>query len=139
MLSSFAMFSQEEVVAVVKDDGRIGGLDYYTFYFMLVIVVLELAVLALMFYQFNFLIRTTTVITEPKKKESKLMQSLVGAVAVENEESILLDHDYDGIRELDNDLPPWWKYGFYLTIVVSVVYMLHFHVLGTGDLQLKEI
>ncbi|MES2566873.1 MAG: cbb3-type cytochrome c oxidase N-terminal domain-containing protein [Bacteroidota bacterium] len=138
MLSSFALFSQENVAKVINDDGRIGGLDYFTFYFMIAIIVLELAVLALMFYQFNFLIRTTKAVTETKKKESKLIQSLVGAVAVENEDSILLDHDYDGIRELDNDLPPWWKYGFYLTIAVSVIYMLHFHVLGTGDLQLKE-
>ena len=64
--------------------------------------------------------------------------SLTDAVAVEEEESIMLDHDYDGIRELDNNLPPWWKYGFYLTIVVAVIYLINFHVLGTGDLQLKE-
>lgn len=139
MLSSLSMFSQQEVMASIKDDGTIGGLDYFTFFFMAAIVVLELIVLALMFFQFNLLIRTTKKeITEPVKKESKLMQSLVGAVAIEEEDSILLDHDYDGIRELDNDLPPWWKYGFYLTIVASVVYMLHYHVLGTGDLQLKE-
>jgi cytochrome c oxidase cbb3-type subunit 3 len=52
------------------------------------------------------------------------------AVAVEKEADILLDHDYDGIRELDNSLPPWWKYGFYITIVAAVVYMLNFHVFG---------
>jgi cytochrome c oxidase cbb3-type subunit 3 len=138
LLSSFSMFSQG-AITVVRDDGRIGGLDTFTFFFMTAIIVLELAVLALMFFQFNLLIKTTkAVVTETVKKESKIMQSLVGAVAIEEEDSILLEHDYDGIRELDNDLPPWWKYGFYLTIVVSVIYMLHYHVLGTGDLQLKE-
>lgn len=45
----------------------------------------------------------------------------------------LLNHDYDGIQELDNDLPPWWLYLFYFTIIFGVVYMLHYHVLGTGD------
>lgn len=138
VLSSFSMFSQQKAVAVVKDDGRIGGLDTFTFFFMAAIVLLELMVLAAMFFQFNLLIRTAKTVSESVKKESKLIQSLVGAVPVEEEDSILLDHDYDGIRELDNDLPPWWKYGFYLTIAVSVVYMLHFHVLGTGDLQIKE-
>ena len=50
----------------------------------------------------------------------------------------LLEHDYDGIQELDNDLPPWWLYLFYITIAWSVVYLLHYHVLGTGDLQEAE-
>ncbi|MFN5422324.1 MAG: cbb3-type cytochrome c oxidase N-terminal domain-containing protein [bacterium] len=54
------------------------------------------------------------------------------AVPVEKEADVLLDHDYDGIRELDNALPPWWKYGFYVTIVVGVIYLFLFHVTGTG-------
>jgi cytochrome c oxidase cbb3-type subunit III len=51
---------------------------------------------------------------------------------VEKEEDILLDHDYDGIKELDNALPPWWKYGFYITVVIAVIYVLRFHVFNTG-------
>jgi cytochrome c oxidase cbb3-type subunit 3 len=43
----------------------------------------------------------------------------------------LLDHDADGIREFDNDLPRWWLYGFYLTIVFAIVYMCNYHVLAT--------
>lgn len=44
------------------------------------------------------------------------------------EETILLDHEYDGIKELDNNLPPWWKNLFYLTIIFAVGYMLYYHV-----------
>ncbi|WP_192821831.1 cbb3-type cytochrome c oxidase N-terminal domain-containing protein [Rufibacter sp. LB8] len=50
---------------------------------------------------------------------------------------VLDDHDYDGIHEFDNDLPPWWKYSFYATIVFSVVYLLNYHVWG-GKLQDAE-
>lgn len=54
------------------------------------------------------------------------------AVPVEKEENILLDHEYDGIKELDNALPPWWKYGFYFTIGVAALYLLRYHVWKTG-------
>lgn len=45
---------------------------------------------------------------------------------------VLMDHDYDGIKELDNDLPPWWLWLFYITIIWSAIYLLHYHVLKTG-------
>jgi len=48
------------------------------------------------------------------------------------------NHDFDGIQEYDNDLPPWWKYMFYVTIVFAVGYMLHYHVFQTGALQTEE-
>ena len=143
LLLSLSMFSQEKVAAIVKvDDGRIGGLDQFTFYFMAIIIFIELIVLALIIYQFNYLVKTVTVVETTtiatKITESKIMMSLTDAVAVEEEDSIMLDHDYDGIKELDNNLPPWWKYGFYLTIVVAIVYLINYHVIGTGDLQTKE-
>lgn len=50
----------------------------------------------------------------------------------------LLDHEYDGIQEMDNSMPRWWLYGFYLSIVFSVAYMLYFHVFRIGYLQEDE-
>jgi cytochrome c oxidase cbb3-type subunit 3 len=67
---------------------------------------------------------------EVASKESwwkKLNKSLTDAVPVEKEEDILLNHEYDGIRELDNNLPPWWLYGFYLTIGISIFYIGFYH------------
>ncbi|WP_435355640.1 cbb3-type cytochrome c oxidase N-terminal domain-containing protein [Emticicia sp. SJ17W-69] len=65
-------------------------------------------------------------------------KSLTGAVPLEKEEVILLNHNYDGIRELDNHLPPWWKYLFYATIVFAIIYMLDYHVWKSSPLQEDE-
>lgn len=51
---------------------------------------------------------------------------LTDAVPIERENEILLAHDYDGIHELDNNLPPWWLYGFYITIVAMFGYMYYY-------------
>lgn len=56
---------------------------------------------------------------------------------IEEEGKIILDHDYDGIRELDNNLPPWWVYTFYLSIIFAVVYMVRYHVFD-ADGQIEE-
>ena len=70
---------------------------------------------------------------------SKLDQKyFTRAASLEKEADVLLDHDYDGIRELDNALPPWWKWGFYITIVVGVIYLFRFHVTKTGPTPLEE-
>ncbi len=58
--------------------------------------------------------------------------------AAKPEEQVITDHVYDGIKELDNRLPPWWLYGFYFTIFFGVVYLIHFHVLGTGMSSSEE-
>ena len=52
----------------------------------------------------------------------RFMKSMTKANELGTEEDIMLDHDYDGIKELDNVLPPWWLYGFYITIAISVFY-----------------
>lgn len=57
---------------------------------------------------------------------------------LDDEKDILLDHDYDGIQELDNNMPPWWLYGFYFTIAFAVVYLLYYDVTGWGLSQEEE-
>lgn len=52
---------------------------------------------------------------------------------LEKEDEIILDHNYDGIRELDNDLPAWWKYGFYISIVFAFIYLARYHVFDGAD------
>jgi len=67
------------------------------------------------------------------KRLKALYLKLLGSKPIEEEAEIILDHNYDGIKELDNSLPPWWLYGFYVTIIFGVVYMIRYHVLGADD------
>jgi len=69
---------------------------------------------------------------------SKFMASMTDSVPVEKEEAVLLDHDYDGIHELDNHLPPWWKYLFYFTIAWGIVYFFAYHVFDAFPLSEEE-
>jgi len=68
----------------------------------------------------------------------KLMKVLTKSKSMEEEKDIDLGHDYDGIKELDNDLPPWWVYLFYATIIFSVIYLGKYHLFG-GDNQYQEL
>ena len=67
-----------------------------------------------------------------------IYKKLLGSKPIEQESEIVLDHNYDGIRELDNNLPPWWLYGFYASIIFGAVYLLRFHVFN-GANQYDEL
>lgn len=73
-----------------------------------------------------------------KQPQKRVVKILVDSVPIEEESSILMDHEYDGIRELDNNLPPWWVWGFYASIVFAFIYILNYHLFDTGDLQTEE-
>lgn len=62
-----------------------------------------------------------------------LMQKLVRSRKIEEEDELIMDHDYDGIKELDNVLPPWWVYLFYGCIAFAFIYLVRFHILGHDD------
>jgi cytochrome c oxidase cbb3-type subunit 3 len=47
-------------------------------------------------------------------------------------------HNYDGIKELDNNLPKWWLYGFYACIIFSIVYVYRFHVSHSAPSSIQE-
>lgn len=69
---------------------------------------------------------------------SQLWSRLNRSVPVEKEKTIELDHNYDGIRELDNHLPPWWKWLFYGTIGWGAIYLVVYHVTDSLPLSGDE-
>lgn len=72
------------------------------------------------------------------EEPSAVMQALTDVVPIEEEHKILMDHEYDGIRELDNNLPPWWLYGFYFCVLWAGIYFVHYHVMELGPSSAEE-
>lgn len=68
----------------------------------------------------------------------KAIAFLTKSTPVEKEHEILMAHNYDGIRELDNKIPPWFHALFWGTIIFAGIYMVRYHVVGSGDIQAKE-
>lgn len=112
------------------------------FWWLLSLIILEMVVIFILFRSLQTLIRLEKgeSIEEVEEAKEDIFESLnlTDRVPVEEEESILMDHEYDGIRELDNNLPPWWKYMFYATIIFAVVYIIRFHITGSGQLSHEE-
>jgi cytochrome c oxidase cbb3-type subunit III len=136
-LSAFSASAQ----GTAKSIDTIGGLAPTTFYFMVCVIGLEMIIIGVLFSILRNLLATEkkkAAVKEKAKATVTLFDRINDTVELEKEEEILLDHEYDGIRELDNNLPPWWKYGFYLTILVAVVYMINYHITGTSPLQAEE-
>lgn len=105
---------------------------------------------AMVFLLIAFLFVLFFILSSPKYKYSyerrkkglsfigKLSQKLNRAVPLEREKDIMLDHDFDGIKELNNSVPPWFNLLFYGTILIAIVYMIDYHVLGTGTVMVDE-
>jgi len=102
-----------------------------------VILAIGLMYLYNMFTSFHKMIRPG-YFKNKQKKTTRKRSVLTDVVPIEEEHSILMHHDYDGIRELDNNLPPWWVWMFYATIIFGFIYIFNYHVLGTADLQIQE-
>jgi len=69
---------------------------------------------------------------------SKLMQLINQRPPIEDEQKLLLDHDFDGIKELNNKIPPWFMAIFYGSMIWALIYMVDFHIIGSGNVQEEE-
>ncbi|MEJ6981236.1 cbb3-type cytochrome c oxidase N-terminal domain-containing protein [Pedobacter sp. P351] len=73
-----------------------------------------------------------------QKEKPGITSRILGLRPISEEKDILIEHDFDGITELDNPTPAWFMWLFYATIVIAVGYMLHYHVFEWGQLQDEE-
>ncbi len=83
---------------------------------------------------------TETAAQQQAKEDwiTKMWKNLTASVPKGIEKDVMLDHNYDGIRELDNRMPPWLKYIFLSTVVAAVCYIFVFHVYHIGKLPKEE-
>lgn len=118
----------------------------FLFVFLFLLIAIEITVSAVdnVMYQLmtdeqkKMVNETTTVSIKDSEWFKNIMKFLTKSQPIENEGQLLLDHDYDGIKELDNSLPPWWVYLFYGCIVFAAVYLIRFEIMG-GDTQEMEL
>lgn len=122
-------------------------LFYVAVGFMFIIVLLVMAVAMYMLQVINYMVKKEAMeravqagaIYKPEPTLwDKIWQGANDFVPVEKEATILLDHNYDGIRELDNHLPPWWSYLFIGTIIWGAIYLFAYHVTDSLPLSIGE-
>ncbi|MEM8967064.1 MAG: cbb3-type cytochrome c oxidase N-terminal domain-containing protein [Bacteroidota bacterium] len=143
LLTPLAVFAQE-----AAPEARMNAAEQYLVWGLMGLEVLLLLVTVILLIVVkvlgNTLFPRTNVsvageLVEPEKPwYQKFLTKVNDAVPVEREAEVLTTHEYDGIYELDNNLPPWWKAMFYVTIAFAVVYLLYFHVLQLGSFQEEE-
>lgn len=148
MLVGPALFAQGNTPATEPAkaaSGSIGGMPSSTFYIMAAVIFLELFIIIALLINIKFLLRnekekymSAAEMEEEKKTRLSWWDRFNKLRPVTEEKELDLGHDYDGIRELNNRLPPWWLYGFYITILFAAVYLWRFHVSHTGPSSAEE-
>ena len=144
ILTSVASAQESYFVTGLPKDKKYGSMGFIDFYALIAVITIELLVILYLSFMIRRAFRELSGEADaalakigapsPLAKWWSMLDKkwMTQAVPLEKEADVLLDHDYDGIKELDNALPPWWKYGFYITIAVAFVYMFNFHVSGNG-------
>ncbi|WP_207491912.1 cbb3-type cytochrome c oxidase N-terminal domain-containing protein [Aridibaculum aurantiacum] len=145
LVISTAAFAQDAAEATsAVQPATYGGLYATTFFILISIIALELLVLVVLVAQLRTLLAKDKPEVIAEAAEAKIptwkvwWEKANSFKPAHEEKKIVLGHEYDGIRELDNDLPKWWLYGFYACIIFSFVYIYRFHVSGTGPSSEQE-
>lgn len=151
-LVSTALFAADApaadaAAAAAPAETTIAGLGLYSFYALISVIVLELVILLVLLGNLKKLLaKEAALVTNSEASDVptesafvKWWDNLNKFKPIQEEANIDLGHNYDGIRELDNRLPPWWLYGFYITIIFGCIYLYRYHVAQSAPLSKEEL
>lgn len=122
----------------------IGGIAATSFYVLITIIAILLLIIILMLRMFNHF----ASLRNPETAEEKIRQEKMSWIErinksksydKESEEAIMLNHDYDGIVELDNPTPPWWNWFFIISVIYGFAYLWLVHVSKTLPSQEERL
>jgi len=124
----------------------IGGLPAVSYYLLVSVIALELLVIFALLWALRHLVgierkRKPRAVPVPGQPVVSWWEKLNNTRSLDaaSEQEQDLGHDFDGIRELNNPTPPWWRYSFYCSILFGVVYVWVYHISRSAPLQLEEL
>lgn len=130
----FIIFSLNKNIIAQTETNEINP-NVYDINLLIFLIIIVIIFFAFIYYG------TEKAIVRPKKISKLFLKAknyFIGLAPMEKEKDILMEHDFDGIKELDNRIPPWFNYLFYGTIIFGIIYMLDYHVFKTGKLPAQE-
>ncbi len=146
MLTALLLFGGFGAFAQGAPKPAAAGDDELLLYIVIVVVIFVALLLGAILVQVATLANKLNNRLAPEKQESTLFSESWWKrfrginVSLSEEDKILIkEHDYDGIQELDNRMPPWLAFLFQGTIAFAIIYMLIYHGFGIGDLPQAEL
>jgi cytochrome c oxidase cbb3-type subunit 3 len=130
-LLSFAVLFFSQTLAAGESDFPP---NYYDTVALILLLVIVISLLSIIYYEGK------TKVAKEKKASifAKIRQAMTKSTPIEREQEIMFDHDFDGIRELDSKIPPWFSWLFIITIIFAAYYMIDYHVIGSGQVMQEE-
>jgi cytochrome c oxidase cbb3-type subunit 3 len=139
---------------LAKDDSMLSGetMNYIGFGAIIITLIVVVVALLVLLRAFNvltkivlgpevyekMLVEEAAVKIVDKKPKVNVVEKLLSLKPLSEEHTLIMEHEYDGIQELENPTPRWFMVLFYSTIAFAVCYMLIYHVFGIGQLQYDE-
>ena len=143
--SGYAL-AQDKPVVPEATESIINGLSTTAYYTIIGVIFLEMLIITVLLFMLKSILEIEK--TALQAKERRQVTQKVSQTSwwerfnkfkpIHQEADIDLGHDYDGIRELDNRLPPWWLYGFYISIIVAAIYMYRYHIAHSAPLPREQ-
>ena len=143
IISLLSLASSSAIAQTTQEASKINSFSNWDVYLFITVIIL-LFVVVLTLVKTLFILMGIKKIEQAQKADgsSKVVtwfQKFNETVPIEDEASLDMSHDYDGIRELDNKIPSWWTWTFISTILFGIIYL--YRMFGTETLpnQFEEL